>query len=405
MSHTPDIAMSFIILGGLLLAGLGAQWLGQKTAIPRVTLLIALGIAVGPAGADILGDVAERTFPWITHITLALVGFLLGGKLHKRFLDQQGPLILSSSLQITIITWLLVTLACGWFTGNWPAALLLGAIATATDPAATHDVIKESGKQNAFTDRLLGIVSLDDVWGLLLFSVSLSIAGFLLDTGFDTALQSLWELFGAIALGAFLGLPIAWITGRSSAGEPQLIEALGAVILCAGLAAFLEVSYLLACIVMGMTVTNVARHHTRPFHAIEQIEWPFMMLFFILAGASLDFVALEHLGWLGVVYAVARIGGRLVGGVVFSTRRKKSPAEGVALGSALMPQAGVAIGIALIGAQTFPELAPELLATAIAATVFFELIGPPLTRRSLEYMDGKIDQGPSGAESGDGKGS
>ena len=123
-----------------------------------------------------------------------------------------------------------------------------------------------------------------------------------------------------------------------------------------------------------------------------------MMLFFILAGASLDFVALEHLGWLGVVYAVARIGGRLVGGVVFSTRWKKSPAEGVALGSALMPQAGVAIGIALIGAQTFPELAPELLATAIAATVFFELIGPPLTRRSLEYMNGKIDQSPSGAK-------
>jgi Kef-type K+ transport system membrane component KefB len=343
-------------------------------------------MAVGPAGADLLSDVAERTFPWISHITLALVGFVLGGKLHKSFIADQGGLIFSSSLLITIFTWIIVTMACGWFTGNWPLALLLGAIATATDPAATHDVIKESGKQNVFTDRLLGIVSLDDIWGLLLFSVSVSLAGFILDTGLDRALYSLWELFGAIALGAGLGLPIAWLTGRSSEGEPLLIEALGAVILCAGVAEYLGVSYLLASIFMGVTVTNVARHHTRPFHAIEQIEWPFMMLFFILAGASLDFAALENLGWLGAAYGVARIAGRLVGGVICSLHWKRPSTEGAALGCALLPQAGVAIGIALIGAQTFPEFAPDLLATAIAATVFFELTGPPLTRRSLDYM-------------------
>ena len=384
--ETQDLAISFTTLGGLMIVGLAAQWLGQKTSIPRVSLLIGLGILAGPSGADLVSRVAQQTFPWISHITLAWVGFLLGGKLHLRFLRRQGRSILSSSLWITLVTWVCVTLACGWLTGDWPLALLFGAVATATDPAATQDVIHESGKENVFTDRLLGIVSLDDVWGLLIFSLSVSLAGFMLATGPGAALIGLWELFGALLLGVVLGLPVAWLTARSSDGEPLLIEALGAVLLCAGLAETFAVSYLLSCIVMGAVVTNAARHHNRPFHAIEQIEWPFMMLFFILAGASLDIGAVAQLGALGAAYIAARILGRLLGGIICSRRQHWPLAEGAALGGALLPQAGVAIGIALIGSQAFPAYADQLLTTAIAGTVIFELIGPPLTRRSLRYI-------------------
>jgi Kef-type K+ transport system membrane component KefB len=387
--ETPELAVSFTTLGSLMLAGLAAQWLGQKTAIPRVSLLIGLGIIAGPTGADLVNDVAQKAFPWISHITLALVGFLLGGKLHVSFLRRQGQAIFSSSLWITLLTWGTVTLACGWLTGDWPLALLFGAISTATDPAATRDVIRESKTQNLFTDRLLGIVSLDDVWGLLIFCLSVSLAGFMLAAGNGAALLGLWELFGALALGLAMGIPVAWLTGRSSEGEPLLIEALGAVLLCAGLADALAVSYLLSCIVMGAVVTNAARHHNRPFHAIEQIEWPFMMLFFILAGASLDIDVVAQLGSLGVAYVIARILGRLLGGMLCSRRQQWPLSHGLALGGALLPQAGIAIGIALIGSQAFPDYADQLLTTAIAGAVIFELMGPPLTRRSVRYMIGK----------------
>ena len=386
---TSELAVSFTALGSLMIAGLVAQWLGQKTAIPRVSLLIGLGIIAGPTGADLISTVAQKTFPWISHVTLAMVGFLLGGKLHVSFLRRQGQAILSSSLWITLLTWGIVTLVCAWLTGDWALALLIGAIATATDPAATRDVILESKTQNLFTDRLLGIVSLDDVWGLLIFSLSVSLAGFMLATGSGAALLGLWELFGALILGLAMGLPVAWLTARSSDGEPLLVEALGAVLLCAGLAELLSVSYLLSCIVMGAVVTNAARHHNRPFHAIEQIEWPFMMLFFILAGASLDIDAVTQLGSLGAAYVASRILGRLLGGIVCSRRQQWPLSHGLALGGALLPQAGIAIGIALIGSQAFPEYADQLLTTAIAGTVIFELMGPPLTRRSLGYMSGK----------------
>ncbi|GAB1262535.1 cation:proton antiporter [Aurantivibrio plasticivorans] len=389
MQESPYLATVFISLGSLLIAGLAAQWIGKKTAIPRVTLLITLGIAVGPSGFDLVSDLAQETFPWISHIALAMVGFLLGGKLHLRWLKAQGAAVISASIWVTVATWLAVSLAVALIFNNWPLALLLGAAATATDPAATRDVIEESNQSTPFTEKLLGIVALDDVWGLLIFSLSAALAVFLLDAHLTVALTSLWELGGAILLGIAIGLPIGWLTGRSSEGEPLLIEALGAVVLCAGLAQWLEVSYLLACITMGMTITNTAKHHNRPFHAIHQIEWPFMMLFFILAGASLDFSHLATTGWLGVTYVISRILGRLMGGWICcrSASSRPSSLQGILLGSALLPQAGVAIGIALIASQAFPQFAEALLTTAIAGTVVFELLGPPITRLCIAHAN------------------
>ncbi|GAB1267600.1 cation:proton antiporter [Aurantivibrio infirmus] len=378
-----NLAISFISLGGLLLAGLAMQWLGQKTAIPRVTLLIFLGLIAGPSGFNLIGEVAQNAFPWISHLTLAMVGFLLGGKLHRRFLRRQGKFIISASLWITLLTWLTVAVAIGLFTQNWALAVLLAAVATATDPAAISDVITELKLSSKFENLLIGIVTLDDVWGLLLFSTSLVIANFFIDTNTQSVLIILWELVGSVGLGLIIGLPFAWISGRSSDGEPLLVEALGAVILCAGVAVFFELSYLLACIAMGVTVTNAARHHKRPFHSIEQIEWPFMMLFFILAGASLEIEKIGELGLLGGIYIAARIIGRLIGAWCFGVHQNWPTRRSLALGQSLLPQAGVAIGIALGASQIFPDLAESLLTCALGATILFELMGPPLAKRNI----------------------
>ena len=377
------LAIVFITLGSLLIAGLAASWLGKRTAIPRVSLLIGLGILAGPTGFDLVSEVARHTFPWISQITLAVVGFILGGKLHRNLLRRQGRIIMSLSLWVSFITWLAVVMLVGIVTGEWALAFLMGAIATATDPAATYDVINESGEHTSFTDELGGIVALDDIWGLILFSLSLIFASFMLNTSAEGMLHGLWELVGSIGLGIVVGVPVAWLTGRSSDGEPLLIEALAAVLLCSGLAELINVSHLLACMTMGVVVTNLAHHHSRPFHAISQIEWPFMLLFFVLAGASLELEGLRQVGWIGLGYIAARVIGRLLGGWVCSLRQDWPAASGFNLGLALLPQAGVAIGIALSASQLFPQYASILLPTAIAATVVFELVGPPLARRSL----------------------
>ncbi len=158
------------------------------------------------------------------------------------------------------------------------------------------------------------------------------------------------------------------------------------VFLCAGLAIWMGVSYLLAGMVCGMMVANFARHHDRPFHEIEHIEWPFMVLFFILAGASLRLDGLDGLGVVIGLYFILRIAARMLGGWVGGSFAGVPSAERRWIGVALMPQAGVAVGMALVAGDHFPELRRQILSVTIATTIVFELFGPLLTQAALRRV-------------------
>ena len=176
---------------------------------------------------------------------------------------------------------------------------------------------------------------------------------------------------------------MSYLTGRIEPGEPSLYEALGLVFLCGGIALLLNVSFLLASMTMGAVVANLAHHHTRPFHAIEGIEWPFMILFFVLAGASLEARTLALAAGLLTAYVALRVAGRLVGGWIGGGLPPADPLTRRWMGLALLPQAGVALGMALVAAQQLPEVGEVILPVVVAATVFFEISGPIATRVAL----------------------
>jgi Kef-type K+ transport system membrane component KefB len=135
--------------------------------------------------------------------------------------------------------------------------------------------------------------------------------------------------------------------------------------------------------VLGATVANFAAHHRRPFTAIEGIEWPFMILFFILAGASLDLNALRATSLLGVAYILLRLIGRVIGAWGGGILVGAPPLIRQWMGMALWPQAGVALGMALLASQHLPELKEVILPIAIGSTIIFELVGPVMTRKAL----------------------
>ena len=228
-------------------------------------------------------------------------------------------------------------------------------------------------------------MAIDDAWGLLLFSVLLTIAQMLYGqgTGWDMLLLGSWEIGGAILLGLLLGIPMAYVTGRLELGEPTQAEALGLVLLCGGIAIWWNVSFILAGMVLGATVANLATHHRRPFIAIEGIEWPFIILFFILAGASFETHALQSIGLIGTAYIVFRLLGRVIGAWGGGVLSGATQLVRNWMGLALWPQAGVAIGMALLASQHFPELKHIILPVVIGSTIFFELIGPLMTRAAL----------------------
>lgn len=368
---------TLLILGVLFSVGLCADQIGRRTRIPRVTLLLICGLIAGFLGL-LPGGMTELT-DTVTVMALTLVALLLGGTLKLETLKAHGAAILSISVAVVAATLVLVTGGLVLFGVDIALALVLAGIATATDPAATKDVLRQSGVNNRFTRVIEGIVAIDDAWGLLAFSLCLTVAVSIAGDGGATQVSALREIGGAVILGTVIGLPAAFLTGRIEEGEPLQIEVLSVAFLTAGAALWFEVSFLLSAMISGALIVNLARHHTRAFHEIEHLQWPFMLVFFILAGAALDFGSIAALGFAGLTFVILRAVSRVVGGWLGASFVHTLEKERHLFGLALLPQAGVAIGMALMAAQALPQWEEQIIGLTIGATVFFELVGPIAT--------------------------
>ena len=379
----------FLTIGGILLLGLLVSGMARHTFLPRVTLLLLFGILIGREGLNLIPREFTDQFEIIATMTLLMVGFLLGGKLTREALSDSTIEVLSISIAAALVTASTVfigLLIAGVIT---PIALILGCIAAATAPAAILDVTEEMGGQGRFSHLLLSVVALDDVWALVLFGFGLTAVSMLNGNGSDSSylMHVAHDIGGALVLGCVLGFPAAYLTGRVKKGQPMLSEALGLVFVCGGLALWWEVSYLVAAMVMGAIIANLAKHHDYPFHAIEGIESMFMVIFFVLAGASLELGALNDLGLIGGVYVLCRVFGKQLGGMVGSSIGGSNKPTRRWIGVALLPQAGVAIGMALVASNQFPEYRQLLLSVVISSTVLFELVGPVLTGLAIRSAD------------------
>lgn len=381
-------------VGGILLLGLFTSALGRRTFLPRATLLLVFGVLIGEHAFDLIPALFVDWFEVVASVTLVLVGFLLGGKLTPETLGDATAEVLWISITVAVVVAGVVCLGLAVAGLPLPLAILLGCVASATAPAAVLDVVEEHAPESRFGQLLLAIVALDDIWALVLFSVGLALVSTFDGGGGDSShlLIAAWEILGACALGVALGFPAAYLTGRLKKGQPIISEALGLVFLCGGLALWMGVSYLIASMVLGAMVANFARHHEHPFHAIEGVEQQFMVVFFVLAGAALELGALPALGLIGLLYIGLRVAGKLTGAMLGSALSRTNHGTGKWMGMALMPQAGVAIGMALVASNEFPEYRQILLPLVISSTVVFEIVGPVFTRLAIRGSERSLDR-------------
>lgn len=377
-----------ICLGSMLGLGLLTSTIGERTSLPRATLLILLGIALGKFGMNVLPSVFTDYFDTITQITLMMVGFLIGGKLKLSELARSASAVFAISLMAALVTALIVGVGLAALGVEAHVALTLGVIAAATAPAAVVDVIEESASSTRFCNLLLSVVALDDVWALLMFALVLATLAQVDSTAQLAILtHALYDIFVALALGTLIGLPAAYLTGRIKAGQPMMLEAVSCVCICGGLAMWFNVSYLIACMAMGAVIVNLAKHHDLPFHEIGNIERLFLIVFFLVAGASLEIGSVSELGLVGAAFITFRATGKYLGAWLGAkvSNTDKVIARGMRI--ALLPQAGVSIGMALVAANHFPTYGDTLLTIVIGSTVFFELVGPALTRQAIRAAD------------------
>ena len=388
-SSTEMHTIILLTLGGLFLLGLVADLVGRLTPLPRVSLLLLTGLLIGPSGFSILPEIfIEDWFPLLTHIALGMVGFLLGQQISLSAMRKYGRTILWITAGKVAGASMIVALCLFISDVEIVVILLLASIASSTAPAVLLDVVKEMRVRGKFTNIMLGIVALDDVWGLLIFTFMLAVVGAISGQGgmIDAIAFGIGEIGGSLLLGLALGLPMTYLSGRIRPGEPTLAEALGLVALCTGIAIWLDLSPILAPMMMGTTVASLATHHERAFNEIDGIEWPFMILFFLLAGASLHVDELFAVGWIGLVYILARTVGTYCGAGIAGRFAGIEKVIQRWMGVCLLPQAGVAIGMALLASQRFPELKDTILPIVISSTVVFEITGPALTRRVIKHV-------------------
>jgi Kef-type K+ transport system membrane component KefB len=381
-----------IILGAFLLAGYLAHVTAPRISVPRVTLLLVIGAMASPSMLNLVPEAVSQWFPFISHIALAMVGFLLGERFVASEIKSRGREILVVSLGETVVTVLFVFAGLMLVGAPAPLAIVMAGIAPASAPAAIFETVREGKAEGPLTRALLGVVAIDDAWGVIIFSLLLVVAEAVTGAAAQWVdlWEGLWEVGGAVALGAVIAVPMAYATSRVREGEPTLVEAMGFVFLTSGIATVLDVSYLLSSMTLGAVVANLTPNVRRPFRAVDGVSEPFFAVFFLLAGFRLEPETLVGLGLAGVVYVIVRALGLVSGGYLSGSLVGADEQVRRRIGFCILPQAGVALGFALLVQERLPEIGGSVLNLVIATTVLFEISGPLIARNQLRRA-GELD--------------
>jgi len=379
-------------LGIILLAGLLSAKLIQKLKIPIITAYILLGVLIGPHALNLVSKSIFDSSGLISNVVLSFVAFSLGQNFSLERFRRIGKSVLFISIGEVLGALLIVTLAI-WLLLRQPfyIALIFGAIAPATAPAAVVAVTREYKAKGSFTDTLLGVVAIDDAWGIILFAFCLAIAKslagthkFIVDSAIFGIYNASLEILGAIGVSGILGFLLSKLSKHVTTPSECLIYTLGAILINTGLAIYFGLSVLLASMFLGAVLANMSKSSFKFFDALHSTDPPFYVLFFVLAGANFEIDLLHHVSLLALVYLLTRLPGEMLGATLgahfagVSSRIKKY------IGLGLAPQAGVALGFALIVKDTFSNSVGGMIFSSIlTTTIIYELIGPIFTKYAL----------------------
>ncbi len=372
----------------LLLGFVGARLL-KYVRLPSVTAFLIVGILIGP---HILNIVTEEIFTasdFFSNLVLGIIAFSLGENFRLEEIKKGMKQIMWISLVAALGTWVLVSAAILVYfvivkVPVYPA-IVLGAAASATAPAATVLVIREYRASGLLTEFLLKVVAIDDAWCLIFAALAIAFANAMRAEVFQISIifAGLGEIFGALIIGAILGYIFSFLNRFVKTSEEFLVYIFGFILLNVGLSIAINISVLLSSMMMGLVVINLARENYKFFEMLRTVDAPLYLVFFILAGAHLDFSILYKMGIVGLLYIIFRVIGKVYGAKIGAKISNAPKLVENWLGLSLTPQAGVALGIGLVAKSTFPEFGNYIFTVIAATTVIFELIGPLLTKYSL----------------------
>ncbi len=372
-------------LGIVIFVGLLGGRIANFLKLPNVSGYIVAGLLIGPSFLNLIKSGEASQFDLINEVALAAIAFSIGSEFLLKDLKKTGMDVMIITFAEVIGAYVLVFLTTFVvFKQSLGFSLVIASMSAATAPAGILMVIRELKANGPLVRTILPVVAIDDAIGIMVFGISLSIAKITTGVGshsiFKIIATPLIEIGGSLLLGAILGFLLSYIAPKSKNRDEQLSITLGFIILANGMANFFNVSALLTCMMMGAMLMNLMRSSHRVFNLVNEFTPTIYLLFFTIAGASLDLSILATVGALGVGYIAARAGGKILGATIGAKIVKADEKIVKNLGISLLTQGGISIGLSIIVARELPQFSDSIITVILFSVLVFEIMGPILAK-------------------------
>ncbi len=426
MIEITETAKLLIMLGFSMFLGLLMTRVIKPFGLPAVTAYLVTGLLIGPCLLGRLG-IGFRTFEEVgslgilSDVALGFIAFSIGNEFRLSELKQTGKqaavVAVVQALAATILVdALLLAIYYIFDLGESigiPTCICLGAIATATAPAATLMVVNQYKAKGPLTSILLPIVALDDAVGLIVFAVSFGIAKAIHSGAaismITVLVNPLLEVIGSLLLGTLMGVVFTLIEKLFHSNTKRMSISITFVLLTAAVSMFevnipgteiqLGFSSLLVCMMLGTVFCNICDFSEDIMDRVDKWTAPLFVLFFVLSGAELDLGVFSSMTvvMIGIVYIIARSLGKYIGASASAKAMKCEPQICKYLGVTLLPQAGVALGMSVTVAAELGKEGAVIRNIVLFAVLIYELVGPMLTKIALTKA-GEIAPKPEGQD-------
>lgn len=420
MHSTPEVLLTLSIA---LLSGLLLSRVAKKMGLPAVTAYLVAGVIIGPFCLGRLGFGFNEEYnppqyySILCDLALGFIAFAIGNEFRLAQLKKIGKQATVIGIAQALVTTVIVDIALialsfilpeGYL--PLPAAIILGAVATATAPAATLMVVRQYKAKGPVTDILLPVVALDDAVGLVVFAVSFGIAGAINTGAIDVIsmiVNPVLEVVLSIALGAVMGFLFTICEQFFHSRSKRMAISVTFVMLTVAISSMkfeigsihIAFSSLLACMMLGTIFCNICDFSEELMERADRWTTPLLVLFFVISGAELDLSVFKN--WIYIVIGGAYIIFRCIGkyyGARFSAKATKCDNNIVKyLGITLFPQAGVALGMASQALEFGGDIGVLVQSITLFSVLIYELVGPYLTKVALTKAGDIVPHGKTNA--------
>ncbi|PIP48175.1 MAG: sodium:proton antiporter [Chloroflexi bacterium CG07_land_8_20_14_0_80_45_17] len=394
MEMSPVLAIGIIItvgfFGGLLV---------RRFGLPMITGYIIVGILLSPSLLNVIPEATIGNLDFIINICLGIIAFMIGSSLRLESLRKVWRSIAWITLFQSLGAWFLITLLLpllGHFILNiegatfwqvyFPMAFVIGAVSCATAPAAIMAIVSEYRAKGPLTTSLLAVVTLDDAIAITAVAFALAISQSLVGGLGLSMFQMLGvpsaQIAGSVGLGLAFGFLLMHMTRLARTRELLLVIAFGMIMLCVGIADLLGISSILACMMAGFFLVNKGKR-LEIFHVIEGIKDAIFVLLFVLAGLHFNLRIMQTTVVLAGLIVLLRCTGKYVGTRIGAEISHAPGAIKKYLGIALLPKAGVSVGLILLAEHAFPLFGAIMLNAVLASVIINELLAPPLVKYAI----------------------